>query len=55
MLRKTECGGACTATCDEGEVMVAARCLGPGTVTYEGEGASCPSEATGLVGFCTKP
>lgn len=55
MLRKTECGGACTATCDEGEVMVAARCLGSGAVTYEGEGASCPSEATGLVGFCTKP
>ena len=55
MIRKTECGGACAASCDEGEVLVAARCLGGGAVTYEGEGASCPSEATGLVGFCARP
>lgn len=55
VLRKSGCTGNCTATCEGGEVMVAARCLGSGAVAYEGEGASCPSEATGIVGFCTKP
>ncbi|GJE39954.1 hypothetical protein KHHGKMAE_4043 [Methylobacterium persicinum] len=55
VLRKTDCSGHCTVACDGGEAMVAARCLGSGTVAYEGEGASCPAEATGIVGFCTKP
>ncbi|MCJ2014071.1 collagen-like protein [Methylobacterium sp. J-076] len=54
-LRKTGCTGGCTITCEGEEAMVAARCLGTGAPAYEAEGASCPPEATGIVGFCTKP
>ena len=54
-LSKAECAGGCAVTCDGGEAMVAARCLGGGTPTYEAEGATCPAEATSIVGFCTKP
>ncbi len=54
-LRKADCTGGCAVTCEGEEAMVAARCLGTGTPAYEGEGASCPAEATGIVGFCAKP
>jgi hypothetical protein len=54
-LSKADCAGGCAVTCDGGEAMVAARCLGGGTPTYEAEGATCPAEATSIVGFCTKP
>jgi hypothetical protein len=54
-LRKSECAGGCSVTCEGEDAMVAARCLGSGAVAYEGEGASCPAGATGIVGFCAKP
>ncbi|GJD35976.1 collagen-like protein [Methylobacterium aerolatum] len=54
-VRKTDCAGGCTVTCEGEDTMVAARCLGSGTVTYGGEDASCPDGATGIVGFCAKP
>ena len=55
MLRKTACNGPCIATCEPGEALVAARCLGVGAPAYDGEGASCPTEAVGIVSFCLKP
>ena len=54
-LRKSDCAGGCTITCPAEEVLVTAHCLKAGTPVYDGEGATCPSEATGIVGFCTRP
>ncbi len=54
-VRKSDCAGGCTVTCETGETLVTAHCLKAGTPTYDGEGAACPAEATGIVGFCTRP
>ena len=54
-VRKSDCAGGCTVTCEGGETLVTAHCLKAGTPTYDGEGAACPAEATGIVGFCTRP
>ncbi|SDN03776.1 Collagen triple helix repeat-containing protein [Methylobacterium phyllostachyos] len=54
-VRKSDCAGGCTVTCEAGETLVTAHCLKAGTPTYDGEGAACPTEATGIVGFCTRP
>lgn len=54
-VRKSDCPGGCTVTCATGEMLVTAHCLKGGAPTYDGEGASCPAEATGIVGFCTRP
>lgn len=54
-VRKPDCAGGCTITCEAGETLVTAHCLKAGTPVYDGEGASCPAEASGIVGFCTRP
>lgn len=54
-VRKSDCPGGCTITCGTGEMLVTAHCLKGGAPVYEGEGASCPAEASGIVGFCTRP
>lgn len=54
-VRKSDCAGGCTITCEAGETLVTAHCLKAGTPVYDGEGASCPAEASGIVGFCTRP
>ena len=54
-VRKSDCAGGCTVTCEGGETLVTAHCLKAGTPAYDGEGASCPAEAAGIVGFCTRP
>ncbi|WP_342108859.1 collagen-like protein [Methylobacterium sp. SI9] len=54
-VRKSDCAGGCTVTCEAGETLVTAHCLKAGTPTYDGEGATCPGEAAGIVGFCTRP
>jgi hypothetical protein len=54
-VRKSDCTGGCAVTCEAGETLVTAHCLKAGTPVYDGEGASCPAEASGVVGFCTRP
>lgn len=54
-VRRSDCTGGCTVTCESGETLVTAHCLKAGTPTYDGEGAACPAEAAGIVGFCTRP
>ena len=54
-VRKADCAGGCTITCETGETLVTAHCLKAGTPVYDGEGAGCPAEASGIVGFCTRP
>ncbi|MCJ2072261.1 collagen-like protein [Methylobacterium sp. J-030] len=54
-VRKSDCAGGCTVTCEAGETLVTARCLKAGTPTYDGEGAACPTEAAGILGLCTRP
>jgi hypothetical protein len=54
-VRKPDCAGGCTITCEAGEALVTAHCLKAGTPVYDGEGARCPAEASGIVGFCTRP
>ena len=54
-VRKSDCTGGCTIACAAGETLVTAHCLKVGTPVYEGEGAGCPAEAAGIVGFCTRP
>lgn len=36
-------------------MLVTAHCLKGGVAVYDGEGASCPADASGIVGFCTRP
>ena len=54
-VRKSDCDGGCAVTCETGETLVTAHCLKAGTPIYDGEGAGCPTEAAGIVGFCTRP
>jgi hypothetical protein len=54
-VRKNDCAGGCAVTCEAGEMLVTAHCLKGGAPVYDGEGASCPAEASGIVGFCTRP
>lgn len=54
-VRKSDCAGGCTVTCPAEEILVTAHCLKAGTPVYDGEGATCPAEASGIVGFCTRP
>ncbi|MGU3285583.1 collagen-like protein [Methylobacterium mesophilicum] len=54
-VRKSDCAGGCTVTCEADETLVTAHCLKGGTPVYDGEGATCPAEASGIVGFCTRP
>lgn len=55
MVRRPDCTGGCALACEGGEALVAAHCLRAGTPVYDGEGAACPAEAAGIVGFCAKP
>jgi hypothetical protein len=54
-VRKSDCAGGCAVTCAAGETLVTAHCLKGGTPVYDGEGAGCPAESAGIVGFCTRP
>ena len=54
-VRKSDCAGGCTIACEAGETLVTAHCLKAGTPVYEGEGAGCPADAAGIVGFCARP
>ncbi|QGY04667.1 collagen-like protein [Methylobacterium mesophilicum SR1.6/6] len=54
-VRKSDCAGGCAVTCETGETLVTAHCLKGGAPVYDGEGASCPAEASGIVGFCARP
>lgn len=56
-VRADACGaGGCTVSCERGEVFVSAYCLKTGTPAFTGgegaPGATCPSEAAGMVGIC---
>ena len=55
MVRRPDCAGGCALACEGGEALVTAHCLKAGTPVYDGEGAACPAEAAGIVGFCAKP
>ncbi len=54
-VRKSDCAAGCTVTCEAGETLVTAHCLKGGAPVYDGEGAGCPAEAAGIVGFCARP
>jgi hypothetical protein len=54
-VRRADCSGGCAVTCEAGETLVTAHCLRGGNPVYEGDGASCPPETSGIVGFCTRP
>ncbi|MCJ2135214.1 collagen-like protein [Methylobacterium sp. J-026] len=54
-VRKSDCAGGCTITCPSEETLVTAHCLKAGAPVYDGEGAGCPAEAAGIVGFCARP
>lgn len=60
-VRAESCdSGGCTVSCERGEVFVSAYCLKSGTPVFTGgegaagaaPGATCPSEAAGMVGIC---
>lgn len=56
-VRAESCGsGGCSVSCERGEILVSAYCLKAGAPAFTGgegaPGATCPSEAVGMVGIC---
>ncbi len=56
-VRNENCSsGGCELSCDSGEAFVSAYCLSSGSPSFAngGASASCPSDAKGMVGFCSR-
>ncbi|WP_036302424.1 collagen-like protein [Methylobacterium sp. 77] len=56
-VRSESCAsGGCEVSCESGEAFVSAYCLSSGSPSFAngGASASCPSDAKGMVGFCSR-